>query len=241
MKSIFWANIRPTSTEDETSTENSHHPKTETETAISGTKSEQAVEIIHDQIKNLELSKNDLKNENRKLEFKVKRFQEKLTRLTIENGAVEDSRIQLENELLTCKSRIDQLVTENRRLEIKEKKYLNKFNLARLTTENEAAANERIELENELSNCKSRIDQLKSDNRRLEIQNRKYKTDAQEKQAQLENESLTCKSCIDKLETDNRLLEIQKKKYQTESQEKQAQLETYEKKNNALMKCKIFD
>ena len=86
LQSIFWANNRPTSTEDETSTENSYYPKSESETEIPGTKSEQAVEIIHDQIKNLGLSKIYLRNENRKLEYKIKRFQEKLSRLTIENG-----------------------------------------------------------------------------------------------------------------------------------------------------------
>ena len=86
MKRNFWANNRPRSTDDETSTKNSYNSKSETENELSGTKSEQAVEIIHDQIKNLELSKIYLRNENRKLEYKIKRFQEKLTRLTIENG-----------------------------------------------------------------------------------------------------------------------------------------------------------
>ena len=150
MESIFWANNRPTSTEDETSTENSYYPKSETETEISGTKIERSVETIEDQIKYLQISKNEFKSENRKLEFEIKRLQEKLARLTTENGAAEDTRIKLENELLTCKSRIDQL------------------------------------------------------------------------------------------EDDIRLLEMQKRKYQTESQEKQAQLETYQKENNALIKCKLF-
>ena len=105
-------------------------------------KNQQPTKTIADQIKNLELSKIELKSENRKLEYKIKRFQEKMARLTTENGAAEGSRIQLENDLINCHSRIDQLVTENRRLEIKEKKYQNKLNLARLTTENEAVVNE---------------------------------------------------------------------------------------------------
>ena len=67
----FWKNERPTSTENETSSENSYYPKSETETEISGTGSEQPEEIIHDQIQNLELSKIELKNENRKLEYKI--------------------------------------------------------------------------------------------------------------------------------------------------------------------------
>ena len=113
-------------------------------------KNEQPTETIEDQIKKLELSKIELKSENRKLEYKIKRYQK---------------------------------------------------NLARLTTENGAAENERIELENELLNCKSHND---------------------------------------KIESENRLLKMQKKKYQTESQKKQAQLETYQKENNALIKCKVF-
>ena len=123
MKSIFWANNRPTSTEDETSTENSYYPKSETETEISGTGSEQPEEIIEDQIQNLELSKIELMNKNRKLEYEIIRFQEKLARLMTENGAAEDTRLQLVNELLTCKSQNDQLKIDNRRLEIQKKKY----------------------------------------------------------------------------------------------------------------------
>ena len=132
----FWKDERPTSTEYETATEHSFYPESETETEISELKSDQRTETINDQIKNLELSKNELRNENRKLEYEIKRYQEKMARLTIENRAAKDSRIQLENELSTCKSRIDQLVTENRWLEIKEKKYRNKFNQTRQTTKN---------------------------------------------------------------------------------------------------------
>ena len=123
LQSIFWANNRPTSTEDETSTENSYYPKSETETEISRTGSEQPVEIIDNQIKNLELSKIELKSENRKLEYKIQRFQEKLAILTTENGATENSRIQLENELINCKSRNDQLESDILLLGIQKKKY----------------------------------------------------------------------------------------------------------------------
>ena len=86
-------------------------------------KSEQAVETIEDHIKNLELSKIELKSENRKLEYRIKRFQEKLARLTTEIGAAEDIRIQMENELVNCKSRIDQLESGNRLLEMQKNKY----------------------------------------------------------------------------------------------------------------------
>ena len=80
----FWKNERPSSTEYETATENSYYPKSETDTEISGTKIEQPTETLEDQIKILELSKIELENENRKLEYKVKRYQKNLARLTTE-------------------------------------------------------------------------------------------------------------------------------------------------------------
>ena len=119
----FWKNERPSSTEYETATENSYNLKNETDTEISETKSEQPTETIENQINNLELSKIELKSENRKLEYRINRFQEKLARLTTENGAAEDIRIQMENELVNCKSRIDQLESGNRLLEMQKNKY----------------------------------------------------------------------------------------------------------------------
>ena len=113
MKSTFWANNRPTSTEDETSTEISYYPKSETETEA---ECEQPEENIDNQIKKLELSKIELKNENRKLEYKIKRYQKN-------ERYQENERIELENELVTCKSRIDYLESDIRRLEIQKKKY----------------------------------------------------------------------------------------------------------------------
>ena len=123
LKSIFWANNRPTSTEDETSTENSYYPKSETETEISEPKNDPPTETVDDQIRNLELSKNELKNNNRRLELTIKRFQENVARMTTEIGAAEESRIQIENEFLNCKSTIDGLESDIRRLEFQKKKY----------------------------------------------------------------------------------------------------------------------
>ena len=102
----FWKDERPTSTEYETATEHSFYPESETETEISELESDQPTETINDHVKNLELSKNEPRNENRMLE--IKRLQEKIARWTTENGAAGDSRIQLENELINCHSRIDQ-------------------------------------------------------------------------------------------------------------------------------------
>ena len=98
----FWKDERPTSTEYETATEHSFYPESETETEISELESDQPTETINDHVKNLELSKNEPRNENRMHEYKIKRLQEKIARWTTENGAAEDSRIQLENELSTC-------------------------------------------------------------------------------------------------------------------------------------------
>ena len=74
-------------------------------------------------MKNLALSKIELKNENRKLEYKIKRYQTNLARLTAENGAAENERIDLENELLNCKSHIDQLENDIQLLQIQKNKY----------------------------------------------------------------------------------------------------------------------
>merc|ERR1712131_407689 len=56
------------------------------------------------------------KSENRKYEYKLKSFQQNLARFEIKNGAsgkcwklLENDRIELENELISCKSQIDQL------------------------------------------------------------------------------------------------------------------------------------
>ena len=147
LKRIHWANNRPTSTEDETSTENSYYPKSQSETEISGPKREKSEENIDNQIKNLELSKIELKNENRKLEYRIKRYQKNLARLTTENGAGENERIELENELLTCKSRIDQLEIDNRLLEIEKKKY-------QTESQEKQAQLEKYEKVLELTKCK---------------------------------------------------------------------------------------
>ena len=123
----FWKNERPTSTENETETENPSHPKSETKTEVSRTNqwatSGQPVQIIEDQIKSLELSK--LKNENRKFEFKIKRFEAEMARLTTENDAAENDRPELAEVLLDYKARINQLESDNRQLEIKKKEKSN--------------------------------------------------------------------------------------------------------------------
>ena len=139
----FWNNERPTSTEWETETEDSYYPESESCNEIEKPRREQSTEeTLEDQIKILELSKNKLKSENRKLEYKIKGVQRELAILITKNEAAENDRIELENELLISKSRIDELETNNRRLE--------------------------------------------TDNRRLKVHTKEYKTEAQEKQAQLE-------------------------------------------------------
>ena len=123
MKSVFWANNRPTSTEDETATVSSYYPQSEAETEVSEPTRELTTNSLEDQIRNLELSKNWLKSENRMLEYKIIRFEEKMARMTTEIGAAEESIIQIENEFLNCKSTIDGLESDIRRLQIQKKKY----------------------------------------------------------------------------------------------------------------------
>ena len=82
----FWANERPTTTENVTETENPNYPKSQTKAETP--RKIGKVQIIEDQMKNLELSK--LKNENRKLEFKILRFEAEMARLKTENDVAEN-------------------------------------------------------------------------------------------------------------------------------------------------------
>ena len=147
-----WATSRPTSTgEYVTASESSDmhfsYPESETGANISEPKNQQPTETIRDQIENLELSKNELKSENRKLEFEIERIQEKLVILTTELGASESSRIRLENKLINCYSRIDQLETDNRQFEIRENNYQKEL-------QEKQALLETYQNQNELIECK---------------------------------------------------------------------------------------
>ena len=131
-----WATSRPTSTgEYVTASGSSDMPSSfprsemgspQLGTYISEPKYQQPTETIRDQIEKIikkELSKIELKSGNRKLEYEIKRIQEKLERLTTDFEAYENTRTRLEQELIKCYSRIDLLETHNRRFEIKEKFY----------------------------------------------------------------------------------------------------------------------
>ena len=152
-----WATSRPTSTgEYVTASGSSDMPSSfprsemgspQLGTYISEPKYQQPTETIRDQIENLELSKNELKSENRKLEFEIERIQEKLVILTTELGASESSRIRLENKLINCYSRIDQLETDNRQFEIRENNYQKEL-------QEKQALLETYQNQNELIECK---------------------------------------------------------------------------------------
>ena len=91
---------------------------------------------------------------------------------------LENDRIELENELISCKSRNDQLDIEKRKnhAELLEKQaQIESFETKNndLTLENEAA-------KNELINCKSRIDQQTAELQELQAQ---LETSEQKKQA----------------------------------------------------------
>ena len=94
----FWENERPSSSEDETEPEGSHHSTSEAQTNCS-------TELIMDNIeavKDLNLSTNELKSEIRKLEYKI-------SKLETENKIVENKRNQLENKLKSSEERYDAL------------------------------------------------------------------------------------------------------------------------------------
>ena len=156
-----------------------------------------------------EISKS--KSENQKYEYKLISFQQNLARLKIKNGAsgkcwdlLENDRIELENELTSSKSRIEQLEMENRRLEHK--------------------------CQNESQEKLTQLEILEKQNNQLE-----------QKLAILTKEKTTAKSELGSSKSRIDQLETTECNLQTELQEKQAQLETFQKQNSALIKCKVHE
>ena len=103
MLSNFWENERPSSSDDESETENHS--------------SEQTVENI-ETVKDLDLSKNELKSVIRKLEYKIKSYQNKfksqrrtIRRLKKENEVMKNQNqhqaLQIQNELKSFKEQFD--------------------------------------------------------------------------------------------------------------------------------------
>ena len=100
----FWENERPSSSEDETETESWVYPEVETKGNI---------EIVKD----LDLSKNELKSEIRKLEHKMKMY-----RNTLRNQEKIISRLKTDYEALKNKSRLERIQLENK-LELLGERY----------------------------------------------------------------------------------------------------------------------
>lgn len=106
----FWENERPSSSEEEPETENLLYQEIESEAR--NCSSVGSIEIVKD----LDLSKNELKSEIRQLEYKIKQYrtnlknQEKINnRLKKEYEVMKDTnqleKLQLENELKLLKER----------------------------------------------------------------------------------------------------------------------------------------
>ena len=117
----FWKNERPSSTE------------SETESSIC-TESEAEVEISSRGPVNLNLTRNELKSEIRKLERQQDKSERRLRnqeriigQLKTKNEFVVNKNVQLAKELAIAQSRINQLESENRQHEHEKKKYKEAF------------------------------------------------------------------------------------------------------------------
>ena len=116
----FWENERPSSTEYET--ESSYYPESEAETEKG---EDHPVEEIIDPFKVLykvEIERLQCKIQN--CEQSLKNRDRVISQLKLENAAVNNERIELQNELITSKSRISQLESENRKHKREKQKYI---------------------------------------------------------------------------------------------------------------------
>ena len=136
----YWKNERPSSTENDT--ESSNYPESQPETIVSR-QSDISLPELENPLKDLDLSNLELKSKIRKLEYEVERSKKDkrnqewtseavMNQLKRQNKASESEKLELENELIACKSRIDQLEYQNQQLTImaKECEALKKQNIA---------------------------------------------------------------------------------------------------------------
>ena len=121
----YWTSIRSSSTE----TESSVYAKSQSsnDTVVSNQSNDNPIQQLEDPLRNLELSI-ELKSKIRKLEFELKKYEKKMrnqelnhqsviNQLTREKETANNDGDELENELISAKSYIDQLEFKNQRLE----------------------------------------------------------------------------------------------------------------------------
>merc|ERR1712131_483580 len=117
----YWKNERPPSTENEI--ESSNYPESQAVTTVSK-QSDLSLPELESPLKDLDLSNLELKSKVRKLEYEIERTKEDkrnqeltnqavINQLQRQNKASEGKRLGLENELIACKSRMDQLEYQN--------------------------------------------------------------------------------------------------------------------------------
>jgi len=202
---------------------------------------EQKSEIRKLQIDKIELEKKLVFAHSRidQLEFESKRFDEKrqshknmksqelnhefvINELKRKIEIANNDKMELENELMSFKSRTDLLEFEKKQLEDEKRKFhLNMTSreqnhqsvIHELKRENKTAKNGRTDLEKELSSCKSRIDQLEFENERFEDE----KTNHQSVIKDFKKENETAKNQSIQLEK-----ELSSRIYQLEDENKKS-------------------
>ena len=106
----FWENERPSSSEEEPETENSLYQELEAKARICS--SVGSIEIVKD----LDLSKNELKSEIRRLEYKIKRY-----RTNLKNQEKINNRLKKEYEALKNRSQLEIIQLRNEHKLLKER------------------------------------------------------------------------------------------------------------------------
>ena len=133
----FWENERPSSSDDEIEIECPYYPKIESKTRIGSSGN---IEIVKD----LNLSKKELKSEIRKLEYKIKGYQTGLR-----NQIITNSRLKTECEEIQKQSQVEKIKLQN---ELEALQLNNEFEKTQLQKELEILQRSNEFLKNQLKN-----------------------------------------------------------------------------------------
>jgi len=115
----FWKNERPSSTENETD-----YPTEESESEDERTRSMFEIRQLENPLQNLEESNIALISENRRLKYKIRKFQKEhrkqqkeISHLKAENKALKNDKVENKNNLMVCESCTNQLESNARKRE----------------------------------------------------------------------------------------------------------------------------
>ena len=113
----FWKNERPSSTENETD-----YPTEESESEDERTRSMFEIRQLENPLQNLEESNIALISENRRLKYKIRKFQKEhrkqqkeISHLKAENKALKNDKVENKNNLMVCESCTNQLESNARK------------------------------------------------------------------------------------------------------------------------------